>query len=940
MTAGGVDHIVIAPKTPSAGPGVDVPFTVEAFDAGNNDLGLVTPDSLNIGPDGSCGATDCQATLVGDHTVTAQYSGKSDSATLTIVHGSVDHLTISPTSSHRDPGEDETYAVTAFDAFTNSWDATSLAHYTVVGGTCADSTATCDASTAGDHTVTAHYGGQTVDATLTIDVGPLDHISLSPSTDTVNPGVDVTYSVVAFDASDNSLGDVTTDSTLGITPDGSCDATSCHAAAVGAHTVTAGYNGKHDTASLTINEVAPICPSSFSTSTNEDTPTSGGVLPGCTDANNDDLTYSVVLGPPHGSVILDDATTGAFTYTPSPNFNGANSFTWRVNNGTSNSNTATTSITVNAINDAPSFSILGDRTVLEDSGTATVVGFANGFPGPPDESSQTLSYIVDMDTNSALFTTLPTISPSGTLTFKPAPNANGTAAITLHVKDNGGSGGPNIDSSPTQTFNINVTPVNDTPSFTTAGDQTVNEDAGAVTVSGFADGSAGPPDESSQTLTYLVDTDTNPALFSVAPAIDGTTGDLTFTTAPDANGAATITVHLKDSGGINNGGHDVSSQQTFAITVTPVNDAPSFSTPASTTVNEDSGPASIPLFATGSVGPADESGQTLAYLWDGDSNSALFSVEPAISASGTLTFAPAANAHGTATLTFHVQDTGGILNGGVDTSGTQTFDVIVTGVNDVPSFTTLGDQTALEDAGAVTIAGFATGSAGPPDESGQALSYTVDGVSAPSLFSVAPAISPSGDLTFTTAPNANGTALVTVHVQDDGGILNGGVDTSGDQSFNITITPVNDPPVSVVEIPYLVKQALSLTTTASTGVLANDTDIDSLHSALTAVLDSGVSHGSLTLHADGSFIYVPTTSYIGSDLFTYHAFDGTAAGNTVTVTFTVYVNHNPTAVGDIFSVVTGPACTSLPVLTNDNAVNPDVGEILTITHAPTPRTAR
>jgi hypothetical protein len=64
------------------------------------------------------------------------------------------------------------------------------------------------------------------------------------------------------------------------------------------------------------------------------------------------------------------------------------------------------------------------------------------------------------------------------------------------------------------------------------------------------------------------------------------------------------------------------------------------------------------------------------------------------------------------------------------------------------------------------------------------------------LFSQQPAISSDGTLTFQSAPDANGSAIVTVALQDDGGTLGGGDDTSDEQTFNITVTPVNDAPVA------------------------------------------------------------------------------------------------------------------------------------------------
>ena len=77
------------------------------------------------------------------------------------------------------------------------------------------------------------------------------------------------------------------------------------------------------------------------------------------------------------------------------------------------------------------------------------------------------------------------------------------------------------------------------------------------------------------------------------------------------------------------------------------------------------------------------------------------------------------------------------------------------------------------------------------------------------------------------------------------------------------------------------------------GVLANDYDAEG--DSLTAVLVSGPANGSLTLNANGSFVYTPNTHWNGTDSFTYRANDGTVSSNLATVTVTVKpVNDAPT----------------------------------------------
>src|SRR5260370_2873051 len=70
---------------------------------------------------------------------------------------------------------------------------------------------------------------------------------------------------------------------------------------------------------------------------------------------------------------------------------------------------------------------------------------------PSDESGQTLSFVIDSNSNATLFSAGPTVSSTGVLTYTPAANANGTATITLHLHDNGGPTNPRLDYTHTPT---------------------------------------------------------------------------------------------------------------------------------------------------------------------------------------------------------------------------------------------------------------------------------------------------------------------------------------------------------------------------------------------------------------------------------------------------------------------------------------------------------
>ena len=207
--------------------------------------------------------------------------------------------------------------------------------------------------------------------------------------------------------------------------------------------------------------------------------------------------------------------------------------------------------------------------------------------------------------------------------------------------------------------------------------------------------------------------------------------------------------------------------------------------------------------------------------------------------------------------------------------------------NAAPTLAAIPNPVAiLEDAAQQTVK-LAGISAGPADESWQALTVTATS-SNPGLIPnpVVTYTSPNatGALKYTPVANANGTALITVVVRDDGGTANGGVDAVTN-TFTVTVTAVNDAPVAVAD-SYTVNQGDTLTVSATGGVLANDTDVE--NDALTATKLNGPAHGSATLNANGSFTYTPTASFHGTDSFTYRASDYSSNSNPATVSILVY----------------------------------------------------
>ena len=471
--------------------------------------------------------------------------------------------------------------------------------------------------------------------------------------------------------------------------------------------------------------------------------------------------------------------------------------------------------------------------------------------------------------------------------------------------------------------NMTVT-VNNAPSFTKGADQTVNEDAGAQSVTGWAT-AISDGDGDTQNLTFNVTGNTNAALFAAGPTI-AANGDLSYTPAANANGSADITITLSDDGGTANGGVDTSASQVFTITVNAVNDAPSFTKGADQSVAEDSGAQSVAGWATAiSAGPADESGQTLTFNVTNNTNAGLFSAGPSIAANGDLSYTPAAGTSGSADITITLSDNGGTANSGVDTSASQVFTITVTPINHAPSFTKGADQAVDEDAGAQSVTGWAT-AISDGDGDTQNLTFNVTGNTNAALFAAGPTIAANGDLSYTPAANANGSADITITLSDDGGTANGGVDTSASQVFTITVNAVNDLPVANDDA-YGVLEGGTL---AGTTVKANDTDVEDGTPGGNVSLVSGPAHASsFTLNPDGTFSYTHDGSETTTDSFTYTVQDAAGADSneaTVTITITPVDDGPAVANDDGATVLQNSSGNVIDVLANDLA-DPDDGSL-------------
>ncbi|MEO8268418.1 MAG: hypothetical protein ABI557_01785, partial [Aureliella sp.] len=334
------------------------------------------------------------------------------------------------------------------------------------------------------------------------------------------------------------------------------------------------------------------------------------------------LAFALVSNSKPGLFAVPPAIdlSGKLTFVTSPDQIGSAIIVMRLTEtGVSNprqSSPQTFTITLTPVNDAPFLSVPTTLDVNEDQGMVQIPNFAvNLGPGPltaVDEVGQSLTIVTTTaPADVSAFTVLPTIDPNGTLRFQTRPDYNSLIKpllVTVQVTDNGSAVAPNVNRSALKTFTIAVAPVNDPPSFTlTTNSLSVPEDneqflgVPRSEFPGFvANVSAGPVtaiDEASQTTTFNVSTDA-PNLFSQQPAIDSS-GKLTFKTASNRAGIATVVVQLQDSGiGAPAPNQNTSNFATFIITITPVNDPPEFNLLPALTVEEDAGLRSISNFAT------------------------------------------------------------------------------------------------------------------------------------------------------------------------------------------------------------------------------------------------------------------------------------------------------------------------------------------------------
>ena len=575
------------------------------------------------------------------------------------------------------------------------------------------------------------------------------------------------------------------------------------------------------TVTVTVNAVndAPIA-NDVSSSMNEDVATD--ITLDATDVDDGDtLTYSVVSAASNGTTAVSG---NIVTYTPDANWSGSDTFTYKVNDGTVDSNTATVTITVNAVNDTP---IATDVSAATNEDTALGVTLTSS-----DVEGDTLTYSVVGTNNGTV-----TISGS-TATYTPTQDFNGTDTFTYKANDG------NTDSN-TATVTVTVNAVNDAP---VANAMSVATDSQASTTLQI---DLDVSDVDGDTLTpFLTATVSNGTL----ALITGTTS-LVYNPTDGFSGTDTFVY------GVNDGTVD-SNTATVTITVTTANSAPA-ATDISGATNEDTA-VNITLTAT------DVEGDALTYSIVGTNNGT-------VTLSGaTATYTPDANWNGTDTFTYKAND------GTVD-SNTATVTVNVASVNDAP---VANDVTASMDENRLNSDNdiekeFQQSSLYKPvnitltatDVEGDTLTYSVVGTNNGTV-----TISGS-TATYTPTQDFNGTDTFTYKAND-------GNTDSNTATVTVTVNAVNDAPVANAMSVATDSQA---STTLQIDLDVSDVDGDTLTPFLTAT----VSNGTLALiTGTTSLVYNPTDGFSGTDTFVYGVNDGTVDSNTATVTITVTSGNN------------------------------------------------
>ncbi|MEQ9407094.1 MAG: cadherin domain-containing protein [Fuerstiella sp.] len=289
-----------------------------------------------------------------------------------------------------------------------------------------------------------------------------------------------------------------------------------------------------------------------------------------------------------------NGTTYTFTLTQPTHANGYNvTFNYEVvDTDLASISGGPATITIQAVNDEPVLTIGGDQNVDEDTGLHLVALFASALPGGGvDELGQTFTYTVN-NNNAGLFSAAPTIDALGNLSYTLAPDAIGTATVTVSVQDSGGTASGGDNTSPTQQFDIIVANANNDDAVVAVNNGlSVNEDATETITAAMlrVDDPDLPP---ASTLVYTVTS--GPALGRLELTTDTGVSVSSFTQADIDTGRLQY-VHLGAEAPLtdsfdftaSDGIGSPTAGQTFSITISNRNDAPLNDVPGTQTTLSD-----------------------------------------------------------------------------------------------------------------------------------------------------------------------------------------------------------------------------------------------------------------------------------------------------------------------------------------------------------------
>lgn len=289
------------------------------------------------------------------------------------------------------------------------------------------------------------------------------------------------------------------------------------------------------TIDVTVPNTPPVdYPASYMT--NEDTPYVGTVTG--SDINPDTLTFTASTLPTNGTLSL--LSNGSFTYTPTANYNGTDSFVYQVFDGAAYSTGAQIDLTITSVPDAP-VAVADSYSLVQDT-SLTVPVMANDTDADTPLASLTLTGYTNPSNG--------TLSVVGTgFLYTPNTGYSGSDSFMYQLEDE------TFLVSNSVTVSLTITPTN-TPPVVSDDAFTLNEDASITqTLSGS--------DPELSTLTYILDTLPTSGTVSLSA-----TGVFTYIPDADFNGTDSFTFHANDA-------VFDSNIATVTLTVDPVNDLPS-----------------------------------------------------------------------------------------------------------------------------------------------------------------------------------------------------------------------------------------------------------------------------------------------------------------------------------------------------------------------------